>query len=269
MCAPIIGAISAISGIAGSMGQHQSASAQAAAQNKAAIRNYKHQIAERELNWRNTLNSWNQKRMQYKVKINENHLAANRAYAGEQQKLNEIYQKAAFSNEEVLTKMVGQQGQNLAAGRTGKSAQRSNSMMMAAVGRQQAQLAASLTSARQQTMTTNRDVRNKLISTNNDAFSEVAMKPLPGIAPPAPVMTPGPSGLSLLAGIAGGVAQGIGAFQGLKAPDAGSFGNYQAQPMGTQQFQPSAFSMPTSSFGSFGKNLGTNSFDLNISPFSL
>ncbi len=268
MCAPIVGAISAISGIAGSIGQQQSAQAQADAQNKAAIRNYKHQIAERELNWRNTLNSWNQKRMQYKVKINENHLAANRAYSQEQQKLNEIYQKAAFTNEEVLTKMVGQQGQNLAAGRTGKSAQRSNSMMMAAVGRQQAQLAASLTSARQQSMTNNRDVRNKLISTNNDAFSQVAMKPLPGIAPPAPVMTPGPSPLTAMAGIAGGIAEGFGAFSSLSAPNAGSFGSpYQPQPMNRVAFNPSGFN--AGAFGSFGKNLGTNSFDLNISPFQL
>ena len=264
MCAPIIGAISAISGIAGSIGQHQSASAQAAAQNEAARRNYKHQIAERELKWRNTLNSWNQKKLQYKVKTNENHLAAHRAYAGEQQRLKEIYQKAAFTNEESLTKMLGAQGKNLAAGRAGKSAQRNNAMMMAALGRQQAQQAASLVSARQATEARNRDTRNKLISTNNDAFSQVAVKPVPGIAPPQPVMTPGPSGMSLLAGIAGGVAEGFGAFNSLKAPNAGTFGGPAPSPMNT--FNPSSFNS-AGPFGSYG--YGSNSFDLNISPFNL
>lgn len=259
MCAPVVGAVSAISGIAGSVGQHQSASAAASASNKAATQNYEYQIAQRELEWRNTLNREGYKRVQYEEKINENSLAANRAYAGEQQRLNEIYQKAAFSNQDSLVKLLGAQGKNTAAGMTGKSAQRSNNMMMAALGRQQAQTAASLTSARQMVNTNNRNTRNQLISTNNDAWSEVAIAPQPGIAPPPPVMQSGPSPLGLISGIGSAVVGGISSFNSLKAPDAGNIGKGSGN----------LFNGSSSDFGTtpWSPISNSNPFDLNTSPF--
>ena len=117
-----MGAISAISGIAGAVGSHQSQSAAIAAQNKAAINNYKYQVAQRENEWRQTLTAWGHKKLQYKATVEENFLGAQKGYQAEQQKLNEIYQKARFTNQDQLNKMLAQQGTNYAAGRTGQSA---------------------------------------------------------------------------------------------------------------------------------------------------
>ena len=222
MCAPVVGAVSAISGIASAVGGAQSAQGQADAANKAATEQYEYQNAQRELEWRNTLNREGYKRVQYEEKINENSLAANRAYAGEQQRLNEIYQKASFGNQDGLAKLLGSQGKNLAAGMSGKSAQRSNNMMMAALGRQQSQTAASLTSARQMVNTNNRNTRNQLISTNNDAYSQVAITPQPGMAAPPPQMQAGPNPLSTIGAIGSAVAGGMSAMGSLSAPDAGN-----------------------------------------------
>ena len=260
MCAPVVGAVTAISGIASAVGGHQSATAAANAANAASEEQYEYQVAQRELEWRNTLNREGYKRVQYEEKINENSLAANRAYAGEQQRLNEIYQKASFTNQDSLVKLLGAQGKNTAAGMTGKSAQRSNNMMMAALGRQQSQTAASLTSARQMVKTNNRNTRNQLISTNNDAWSEVAIAPQPGIAPPPPEMQSGPSALSMIGGIGSAVAGGISSFNSLKAPDAGNIGKTG----GGNMFNGSSNNFGSTNWSSISNS---NMFDLNVSPF--
>ena len=153
-------------------------------------------------------------------------MAANRGYAQEQQRLNEIYQKAAFTNQDQLAKMLSSQGKNLASGSQGQSAQRSNAMMLAALGRSQAQTAASLTSARNAAKFSNAGIRDELTSANREAFSSVALKPVAGIAPPAPVMQSGPSALSLIGGIGSAVAGGFGAVN--SAPDAGKIPTPQA-----------------------------------------
>ena len=97
-----------------------------------------------------------------KQKTQENFRGAAKGYAQEQQQLNEIYAKAKFTNQDQLAKMLGQLGANYAAGRTGKSAQRSNAMMLAALGRSQAQTAESLASARLNTETANENIRDQL-----------------------------------------------------------------------------------------------------------
>ena len=217
MCTPVA-ALTAGSGILSAVGGHQSQSAAASARNQAAINNYEYQVAQRENEWRQTMTAWGHKRLQYKAQTDENFLGAQRGYQQEQQKLNEIYQKAKFTNQDQLNKMLASQGKNYAAGATGQSAQRSNAMMLAALGRSQAQTAASLTSARDAANFTNQGIRNELSSANREAYGQVALKPVAGIAPPPPVMEAGPSGLSLIGSIGSAVAGGFGAAN--SAPDS-------------------------------------------------
>jgi len=96
MCAPAValGAAQFAVGAAGAVASHQSASAQASAQNAAATSNYKYQLKVRERNWDRERFRYNRAIDQYDSKINENALAAQRAYAGEQIKLNNIYKQA-------------------------------------------------------------------------------------------------------------------------------------------------------------------------------
>jgi hypothetical protein len=53
------------------------------------------------------------------------------------------------------------------------------------------------------------DIRREVESSNKQAYEKVALAPQAGVAPPPPVMTPGPSGLGLAAGL---VEAGVGGF---------------------------------------------------------
>ena len=69
----------------GAIGQHQSASAQAAAQNKAATSNYKYQLKVRERNWDRERFRYNRQLVQYDSQVTrELSMAGQRAYAGAQ-----------------------------------------------------------------------------------------------------------------------------------------------------------------------------------------
>jgi hypothetical protein len=92
-------------------------------------------------------------------------------------------------------------------------------MMMAALGRQQAQTAASLASARSASKYNNENIRDQLTSANNKAYGQVAFKPVAGVAPPAPVMQDGPNALSLIGGIGSSIASGMSAASSLSAPN--------------------------------------------------
>ena len=70
--------------VSSAIGQHQSASAQAAAQNQAAINNYKYQLKVRERKWDQTRHVYGRKIQQFKETVDENQMAAARGYAAAQ-----------------------------------------------------------------------------------------------------------------------------------------------------------------------------------------
>jgi len=53
-------------------------------------------------------------------------------------------------------------------------------------------------------------------SDNNQAYQQVAVQPQVDIAPPPPVMTPGPSPLGLIAGIGSSAISGYNTYNDLK-----------------------------------------------------
>jgi len=134
-----------------------------------------------------------------------------------------MYQQAAFGKQEQLAQLIGATGSNAAAERSGRSAQRLDTAALAQFGRNNAVIAANLASARNAMIQRTYDTTLATDAANRRAHSQVAVAPVAGIAPPQPVMVGGPSGLGLAAGILGGVASGIGAFNSLKAPSAGNW----------------------------------------------
>ena len=219
MCEPItIGLISAASGIMGAAGAHQDAQAQADYQNQASSRDYKYQLARREGEWNQALSIWGNKKADYQNEYDSNYAAAGRSEAAEQYRLNEMFQQAAFQKQDMLSQLIQGQGSNAASGKTGNTAARLDQTMLAAFGRNNAIIAENLASARSAMIQRNEDNRLQLQSANNKAWSQVALAPTPGIAPPQPVMVGGPSGIGLVSGILGGISSGIGAYMGAKAP---------------------------------------------------
>lgn len=202
MCAPVaLGVASFATGALGAIGQQRAASAQASAANAAATSNYKYQLKMRERSWDRERLVYNQKLKQFDDSVYNNTMAANRAYAAEQRRLNEVYAKAAFSQQSQLGKLLQSQGKLAAAGRAGKSVDRVTDSAIAQYGRNQAITQQSLMSAQVKSKNQNEAIRRELISSNNQAFSQVAIAPQPGVAPPAPVMQSGPSSISLLSAL--------------------------------------------------------------------
>lgn len=213
MCAPAaVGALSFGSSALGAVGQHQSASAAAAAQNEGAIRQYKYQLKVRRRNWDRERERYAHQVTQYKTKTLENEAAAQRAYVSEQTRLNNIYKKASFAQQDQLVKLAQGSGQMAASGRTGRSAQRLDTNVVSQFGRNQAIMAESLLGAQAAYDTRTGGIRRQQISQQNQDFSDVAYAPEPGVAPPQPVMRQGPSGLSLMSGLLGAGVSGVSGF---------------------------------------------------------
>lgn len=226
MCAPAAALGVASFGVSalGAVGQYQSARAQANAQNAAATSNYEHQLKIRKFNWDRERFRYNRQLLQYENILDENAFAANRAYAGEQKKLNDIYKQAAFKQQANLVNLVKGSDQMAAAGRTGRSAQRLDNQIVSQFGRNQAIAAESLTGAGNAFRDRVDSIRRAQMSDNNRAYQNVAVAPMPDVATPAPVMTPGPSPLGLIAGLGSSAIGGLTTYNELAPPGQKLFG---------------------------------------------
>ena len=216
MCAPAaLGVASMASGVMGSVGQHQSASAQAAAQNQAATSNYKYQLKVRERNWDREVHRYGRQLHQYDSAKQENSMAGQRAYSGAQRKLNSIYQQASFKQQANLVNLLKGSASGAAAGRTGRSAARLDNQIVGQFGRNQAIAAENLMGAGFAYNRQVEGIQREVDSSNKQAYEKVALAPQAGIAPPPPVMTPGPSGLGLAAGILDAGVSGVNTYNEL------------------------------------------------------
>lgn len=233
MCAPAVAGIASVaSGAMGAVGSYQ----QGQSANASAIANYKYQLKVRENDWMMKMNEWNYKRSLYKRTVRENTDAARRGYEAEQTRLNEQFMQAAFQKQGMLTELMRSQG---ALGeRQGNTAAKLNQSLLANFGSNNATIAANLTSARGAMQQRNLDIRRSLQSANNQAFSQVALRPQAGIAPPPPQLSN--PGIGLAAGLLGSVASGLGTYNSLKAPPAFGGGGISATPSwgGAGNFQP-------------------------------
>jgi ribosomal protein S18 len=205
----------------GAIGSHQSASAQADAANAAARSNYKYQLKVRERAWDRTRHVYSRQLMDTEKQIDQNELASQRAYAGEQRRLNDAYKSMSFKNQSRLMKLLSEQGKYAARGRTGKSSQRAANAANRMAGMSMAADQETLMGATTSFKNRNDSIRNQLLSANNQAYSRVATAPQPDVAPPPPVMQSGPSGLGLASNLIGAGISGYNAGMELK--------NYQAK----------------------------------------
>ena len=164
-------------------------------------------------------NNWERERERYSVgvanyrqAVADNADAANRAYVGQQEKLNNIYRQASFQQQAQLVQLAKGSGQMAAMGRRGKSAMRLDNDIVSQFGRNQAIMAESLLSANRGYRNATEAINREQMSANNRAYSPVAIAPEADIAPPQPVMRQGPSGLGLAAGLVGAAVDGFGTF---------------------------------------------------------
>jgi hypothetical protein len=207
MCAPLATAgFQAASAIGGFITEQNTT----AAKNNAARQAFDYQVLDREREWMEILGDWNQRQLEYKKSLSSFEEAAYAGYAQEQQRLNEVYKEAAFKNLDTVLGMVQAAGSRYATAASGQSTLRSARMIEAFGGRNLATQQQSLESARNRFSLTTEGIRRDWMSAQNRAFSNVAIAPTAGIAPPKPTMLEGPSVLGLVAGIGSAAAPLIG-----------------------------------------------------------
>ena len=211
MCAPAIalGAMSAGASVLGSVGQHQNQVAQANAANAASRRDYKYRMKVRAHSWDRERHRYSQNVSEYTQTIDENNAGYSDALAAEQNRLDNIYKQAQFNNQAAAVRLMAGQGIQAARGKAGKSITVLDTDIARQFGRNQAIQTESLLGASRASESRMQQYRKELTSANRRAYNQVAMAPVPGIAPPQPVMQQGPSGLGLAAGIMQGLVGGF------------------------------------------------------------
>lgn len=183
----------------------------ASASNRAARRNYEHQLKVRERKWMQTRTTYATKKVQHEEEVDQANIAAQRAYSRTQQQLNNARSLAILQNQEDFKKMLANEGQVEAAaaerGIRGKSVARMLIMNKANFGMSQAMRTRGLTQARWQAKAVSSDVHRQLKSALNRSFSKVAVQPVADMAPPPPVMEN--VGLTLMLGMGQALGAGL------------------------------------------------------------
>jgi hypothetical protein len=201
-------------------------------------RQHQYQLKVRERKWMQDRSLYQTKITQFDQEVDLANVAAQRAYTRTQISLNNAQALAILENQEDFKKMMQGEGALQASfaerGVGGKGMGRMLVMNKANYGMSQAMRSRGLSMAQHKAKQYNEDVNRQLKSSLNRSFSDVAIQPVPDVAPPAPVMQN--VGMTLMLG----AAQAIG---------AGIEGN-QTQNYATKKAYNNFFSMPDSPWGS-------------------
>ena len=169
------------------------------AANRAAINNFKRQEEARERDWNQALSIWGARTTKYEQDIDEGNLAAARGYEQAQEGLNRTFETAIQNNEKAFIQYLKNHGQQSAAGRTGRSIDRINTLDIAELERFAGKQAYAMTRSQEAFKKNVGDIRRAAKSERNKLFANVAFAPTPDIAPPPPVTSN--NTLGLLAGL--------------------------------------------------------------------
>lgn len=179
--------------------------------------------------------------------------AANRAYAAEQRRLNDVFTQTAFQRQGLLENLIRAQGENNATEKYGNSARRANIVeTLGAFGRQQAIMAESLASARGQSARTMQDIGRQHLSADYQNWQGVSIPPMMEANVPMPNMRG--IGINNALTIGNSLMSGLNTFMSLRAPSGGSLGGGTRSSGGSF----SGFSAPRMAFS--GYNLSMPSF---------
>jgi hypothetical protein len=155
---------------------------------------------------------------QFRTQQGFNADAANRAYEAEQRRLNEQFTSAAFQRQGMLQSLLEAQGENNAEMRFGNSARRANLLStLGNYGRNQAMLAESLASARNQSSRNMQEIGRQHLSADYQGWQGVSLPPMPEMNVPMPRM----SNNNMMLGIGNSLMSGLSTFASLKAPSSG------------------------------------------------
>ena len=238
--------------ILGGIGQAQAIKAE----NRRRIREYERALEIRKRNWYQQLSVYSAKVNKYNIDLNENDLAAQRGYAKAQSSLRALGGRVTAENEASFRKLVSKKlGRARASGQTGRGVARGERLDIGEYLRGTGRRAYGISMAREKFKENVEGIRRKQVSARRGLFSQVALQPVPSLAPNPPELR-GTGGVmaNALLGAATSIAGGFGG-KDVGAPDTGMSVNYDFTPGDVNM---DAFTTDFGGVGTFGP------FDMNV-----
>lgn len=158
-----------------------------------ARRNYQYDLQIRDFDYKNQLRQYKESERIYGLQRGANAQAAALARQSEENRFNEIMKSMAFEQQDMLVKMLQEEGQSIARGVSGRSAAKQIASVMAGYGRNQAILEESVLSASRDTAMAMRQIEQERYQADLNADSRRMLQPLLAPAPMAPLSMPRPN----------------------------------------------------------------------------
>lgn len=158
-----------------------------------ARRNYQYDLQIRDFDYKNQLRQYKESERIYGLQRGANAQAAALARQSEENRFNEIMKGMAFEQQDMLVKMLQEEGQSIARGVSGRSAAKQIASVMAGYGRNQAILEESVLSASRDTAMAMRQIEQERYQADLNADSRRMLQPLLAPAPMAPLAMPRPN----------------------------------------------------------------------------
>jgi hypothetical protein len=158
-----------------------------------ARRNYQYDLQIRDFDYKNQLRQYKESERIYGLQRGANAQAAALARQSEENRYNEIMKGMAFEQQDMLLKMLQEEGQSIARGVSGRSASKQIASVIAGYGRNQAILEESVLSAGRDTAMAMRQIEQERYQADLNADSRRMLQPLKAPAPMAPLAMPRPN----------------------------------------------------------------------------
>jgi hypothetical protein len=153
-------------------------------------RDYAYSLAIRDFDFKNQQRQFGESERIYGLQLGFNNQAQSVAYEAENRRMQEILTGMAFEQQDMLVKMLQEEGQLQAMGTSGRSAGKAIASAMASYGRNQAIMAESLVSANKESKISRRQIDTEKYGADLAAQSRRMLKPLKAPAPFAPLKVP-------------------------------------------------------------------------------
>ena len=207
MCEPVsgtLGVLSAVSGAASAVGQYQSASAQAAAQNRSIANRANQRNRQHELESLQGVAEYNTAKLGFKQQTNEIGLEYSDFKAEEELARDDRINQYLLADQDLVTKLLGETPAN-----EGGRARSRGKNLARTIGRQRGSLVANLNRSEIASKRAVEKARRSADAQRNKLFAEINNPYRPGPAPSQDIeFVKGPSPLGLIAGVAGAAVQG-------------------------------------------------------------
>lgn len=158
-----------------------------------ARRNHQYDLQIREFDYKNQLRQYKESERIYGLQRGANAQAAALARQSEENRFNEIMKGMAFDQQDMLVRMLQEEGQSVARGVSGRSASKQIASVIAGYGRNQAILEESVLSASKDSSMAMRQIEQERYQADLNADSRRMLQPLLAPAPMAPLAMPRPN----------------------------------------------------------------------------